>query len=144
MPRWTATLPVVLVLAVQAGDGGCQDAGTPGYSCHVVERGLRVEHGHVTDELRNWCEVGLGPLSQTFVAWIQARRNPGDRWLVSGRSSPSDLVPDLDGVTHDLDAGRCQTDIEYSAAWRARGVDRNGAPFDTGIVQRLPGRMDLC
>lgn len=137
-------LTLALVLAAQTGDASCQDTGAPGYSCHVLERGLQLQNGRVTDVIRNWCDVGLWPQSQTFIAWIQSRRNPDDRWLTSGRSSPSSTVPDQDGIIHTVSGGHCQADIEYAAAWRASGVDHNGVPFDTGIVQRIPGRTDLC
>jgi hypothetical protein len=144
MHRAIHATALVLVLAAQTASGGCEDTGTPGYDCHVSERGLQVENGYVTDVVRNWCEVGLAPQRQTFITWIETRRNPDDRWLVSGRSSPSDDVPDSDGVTHVLRDGRCQHDIEYGMAWHASGADHNGVPFDTGIVRRIPGRTDLC
>lgn len=136
---------LLLVLAAQTGDASCEDMGTPGYSCHVSVGDLQVAaDGHVISEVHNWCETGMGPESQTFMTWIETRRNPADDWLVASRVGIERRPPLLAGDTYKLRDGRCQADVEYGVAWRASGVDRNGLEFDTKTKREQFGRTDLC
>lgn len=134
-------LAALVVLASNAGDQSCEAAG--GYDCHVETRGLEVEAGRVTDVVTNSCAAGREPRSQTFLAWIETRRNSSDKWLVASRSGVSYGLPDP-AEPHHLRDGRCQPDIEYGTAWRAQGTDHNGVAFDTGIMRRLFGATGLC
>ncbi|MGH3912197.1 MAG: hypothetical protein ACRDTC_02105 [Pseudonocardiaceae bacterium] len=92
--------------------------------------------------MRNWCEVGLE--RQTFITRIETRRSHSDEWIVTGQSGISHAVPALAGMQYRVRDGRCQSDIEYSTAWRAYGTDRNGLEFDTGTVRRVLGTTGLC
>lgn len=135
----------VIVLASQAGDASCEDLGSIGYSCHVNIDGPSLsETGRVVAVVENRCDEGLGPQSQDFYTWIETRRSPDDRWLVIGKNGNEHRPPPAGGDTYRLRDGRCQADIEYGVAWRARGADHNGVPFDTEIKRKRFGRTDLC
>lgn len=138
-------LATVLILVSNAGDGGCEDVSDAGYNCHVKTHDLEVsDTGRVTGVVENWCETGYEPQRQTFLTWIETRRNPADDWLVSSRVGVERRPPPPERDVYRLRDGRCQADVEYGVAWHASGEDHNGVPFDTGIKRNLFGVAGLC
>ena len=141
-----AIAAAAIILASQAGDGGCEDIGGFGYICHVRPDGPKLDdRGRVVATVEHWCDPGLEPRSQDFYIWIETRRSDSDKWLVASQVGIEHRPPPPEKAdVYELRDGRCQADIEYGVAYQAEGVDHNGVTFDTGIKRELSGETRLC
>ena len=111
-----STLAALLVLASQAGDSGCEPTVK---ACEIDTRGIRVEHGLVTDVITATCDPQ--PLTHRLDGWLEYRPAPGDDWLRAGARRTSHTRPDAEGFAMPVNAGRCVPG-QYRAAWQATGT----------------------
>lgn len=116
---------VVVVLATQAGDGGCQ--AVP-WACDADTRGIRVENAVVTDEVSVTC-TDPKPRTHRLDAWIDYRPENGD-WRRAGEKKTTHDRPDPK-TKLTISAWECAPG-DYRAAWQVTGIagDPGETPFN--------------
>lgn len=115
-----AVIATVLILASNAGDGGCANV-TP-WACDEDTRGIRVVNGEVTDVIVVTCDPP--PRTHTLRAWIDYRP-PGGAWGRAGNEEVSHKKPEP-RLELPIGAWDCKPG-QYRASWEVSGTSGNQA-----------------
>lgn len=123
---WHAAVGLVVVLAANTTDTSCQPTAK---ACEVDTRGIRVEHGEVTDVITVICDPQ--PRTHRLDGWLEFRTEPGVKWQVAGVKRTSRTPPDAEGFALAVSAGHCIPG-DYRTAWQATGIgpDPMGRAFN--------------
>ncbi|MGH3913610.1 MAG: hypothetical protein ACRDTC_09385 [Pseudonocardiaceae bacterium] len=117
-----SVLMVAVVLAAQAGDGGCAPQGdgvVRSRVCDVDTRGIEVERDGavIADVVTARCDVP--PTQHRLDAWLEYRSGAWGGWTMPRFPEGSSLIPDVEGVAVRVTLP-CKEGY-YRAAWRATG-----------------------
>lgn len=130
MHRAIHTATLVLALAAQAGNGGCEVHVLP-QACDVKFRGIQVDQGYVTDVVTPVCDEP--PQRHLLHAWIEYRRVGEYARLGRQRDGVTDDLPDREGKTKVTLTVRDCVEGWYRSAAHVEGVGPVSSEYPQGL-----------
>lgn len=121
-----------LLVAHAAAPGGCEAANDLVAQCDVLYRGIKVEHGTVTDVVHPVCD--RRPEWHVLHAWIEYKRI-GEYSRLSQRDAVTRDIPDQSGFSVPVSVPDCvegwyRTAAHVEGAGPASEQYPKGIPFD--------------